>query len=125
MATNIDKALYQQPTGIAAAAEAEEPIEIEIVDPESVTIDMGDLEISIQKGEPSIDDFDANLAEYLDDGVMSTLASDLIGLIDADRNSRKDWADTFVKGLEVLGFKYEDRTDPWQDMRLSTASIFA
>ena len=74
MATNIDKALFQQPTGIAAAAEAEEPIEIEIVDPESVTIGMGDLEIEITPGDDE-DEFSANLADEMDEGDMSTMAS--------------------------------------------------
>tara|TARA_R110000868_G_scaffold109220_1_gene297284 strand:- start:2270 stop:4690 length:2421 start_codon:yes stop_codon:yes gene_type:complete len=58
--------------------------------------------------------FDANLAEYIDDGVLLTLANDLVGSVQSDINSRKDWADTFVKGLAVLGFKYEERTDPWE-----------
>ena len=68
MATNIDKALFQQPAGLDALAENQEPVEIEIVDPEAVHIEAGPLEIDIEKGEPSIDDFDANLAEYLDEG---------------------------------------------------------
>ena len=58
--------------------------------------------------------FDANLAEALDDNELQGLAEDLIEQIDADTDSRKDWADTFVKGLDVLGFKYEERTDPWE-----------
>lgn len=113
MATNIDKALFQQPTGIAAAAEAEEPIEIEIVDPESVTIGMGDLEIELTPGEPSADDFDANLAEYMADSAMSTMASDLSGDIDNDRNSRKDWEKAYTEGLKLLGLQIEERTEPW------------
>ena len=102
MATNIDKALFQQPTGIAAAAEAEEPIEIEIVDPEAVRIDMGDLEIEMREAEPSANDFDANLAEYMTDGAMSTMAGDLSSDIDNDRNSRKDWEKAYTEGLKLL-----------------------
>ena len=113
MATNIDKALFQQPTGIAAAAEAEEPIEIEIVDPEAVRIDMGDLEIEMKKAEPSADDFDANLAEYMADSAMSTMASDLSSDIDNDRNSRKDWEKAYTEGLKLLGLQIEERTEPW------------
>ena len=113
MATNIDKALFQQPTGIAAAAEAEEPIEIEIVDPEAVRIDMGDLEIEMMKAEPSADDFDANLAEYMVDSAMSTMASDLSSDIDNDRNSRKDWEKAYTEGLKLLGLQIEERTEPW------------
>ena len=55
------------------------------------------------------------MAEVLGEDVMAKLASELIGLVDADINARKDWADTYVKGLEVLGFKYEERTEPWDD----------
>jgi hypothetical protein len=113
MATNIDKALFQQPTGIAAAAEAEEPIEIEIVDPEAVRIDMGDLEIEIAKAEPSADDFDANLAEYMAEGAMSSTAGDLSGDIDNDRNSRKEWEKAYTEGLKLLGLQIEERTEPW------------
>ncbi len=113
MATNIDKALFQQPTGLAAAAENEEPIEIEIVDPEEVSIKAGDLEIEIEKAEPSVEDFDANLAEYLDEGTLATLASELSGDIDNDRNSRKDWEKAYVDGLKLLGLKIEERTEPW------------
>jgi hypothetical protein len=91
MATNIDKALFQQPMGIDAAGEMEEPIEIEIVDPEAVHIDMGDVEIDIEKGEPSIDDFDANLAEYLPENQTATMLTDLVADIENDRNSRKEW----------------------------------
>jgi hypothetical protein len=113
MATNIDKALFQQPTGIAAAAEAEEPIEIEIVDPEAVRIDMGDLEIEMIKAEPSADDFDANLAEYMAEGAMSSMAGDLSGDIDNDRNSRKEWEKAYTEGLKLLGLQIEERTEPW------------
>jgi len=113
MATNIDKALFQQPTGIDAAGEAEEPIEIEIVDPEAVNIDMGDVEISIEKGEPSIDDFDANLAEYLPENQMATMITDLVADIENDRNSRKEWEKAYVTGLKLLGLQIEERTEPW------------
>ena len=113
MATNIDKALFQQPTGIAAAAEAEEPIEIEIIDPEAVRIDMGDLEIDIEKAEPSAEDFDANLAEYMAEGALTTMAGDLSGDIDNDRNSRKDWEKAYTEGLKLLGLNMEERTEPW------------
>ena len=111
MATNIDKALYQAPMGLEAAEE--EAIEIEIIDPEEVNIGIGDLEISIEKGEPSVDDFDANLAEYLPSGAMSSLVSDLASDIDNDKNSRKEWEKAYVTGLKLLGLQIEERTEPW------------
>jgi hypothetical protein len=60
-------------------------------------------------------DFECNLAEHIDEGKLHSLSSELIELFEADMVARKDWADTFVKGLEVLGFKYEERTEPWDD----------
>ena len=113
MATNIDKALFQSPQGLESEAEGAEPIEIEIVDPEEVNISAGDLEISIEPGKPSIDDFDANLAEFLPEGFISTMASELASDIDNDRNSRKDWEKAYVTGLKLLGLQIEERTEPW------------
>ena len=113
MATNIDKALYQQPTGIDAAGEMEEPIEIEIIDPEAVHIDLGDVEIDIEKGEPSIDDFDCNLADYLSEGALSSMVSELSSDIENDKNSRKEWEKAYVTGLKLLGLQIEERTEPW------------
>jgi hypothetical protein len=113
MVTNVDKALTQSPMGIAAAAAAEEPIEIEIVDPEAVRIDMGDMELEIGKAEPSADDFDANLAEYMAEGALSTVAGDLSSDIDNDRGSRKDWEKAYTEGLKLLGLNMEERTEPW------------
>ena len=114
MATNIDKALYQQPVGIDALGEQESPLEIEIVDPEEVTIGMDGMEIQIGKGEPDEEGFDDNLAEYIDDGALQTLAGDLVADIDNDKQSRKEWEKTYVDGLKLLGLQIEERTEPWQ-----------
>ena len=113
MATNIDKALFQQPAGLDELADGVEPIEIEIIDPEAVHIDMGDLEIDIEKAEPSIDDFDANLADYLPEGVITAMVSDLASDIENDKNSRKEWEKAYVTGLKLLGLQIEERTEPW------------
>ena len=111
MATNIDKALYQNPTGIESLAQDEQPIEIEIVDPEAVHIGVGDMEIDI---EPEQDDkFGENLAESLSEGELNTMASTLAYDIDNDLNSRKDWEKAYVSGLKLLGLQYEERTEPW------------
>ena len=111
MATNIDKALYQQPAGIDALAQDEEAIEIEIVDPEEVNIKAGDLELSI--GEDEEDEFSANLAEEVDASALATLASQLSADIDNDKNSRKDWEKAYTEGLKLLGLQIEERTEPW------------
>lgn len=117
MATSmIDKGLYAAPQGLSV--ENEPALEIEIVNPESVTLADGSMEITLMPEEASDLEnipFDANLAEYLDEGELTSLASELVELVDADLAARKDWADTYVKGLDVLGFKYEERTEPWDD----------
>ena len=114
MATNIDKALYQQPMGIDALGEQESPLEIEIVDPEEVTIGMDGMEITLTPGEDDDEEgFDDNLAEYIKSGALQSLASDLVSDIDNDKNGRKDWEKTYVDGLKLLGLQIEERTEPW------------
>ena len=110
----IDKALYQAPVGIDALAEQEPEMEIEVVDPESVTIGIDGLEIEIEPTEEGEDDFDANLAEYMSEGDLTSITGDLIGDFDNDISSRKDWIQTYVDGLELLGLKIEERTEPWE-----------
>jgi hypothetical protein len=114
MAANIDKGLYAAPEGIEALAAAEPEIEIEIEDPESVTIGMDGLEIILEKEEETTDEFNANLAEYMSEGELTKLAGDLVGDFDSDIGSRKDWIQTYVDGLELLGLKIEERTEPWE-----------
>jgi len=108
----IEKSLYQAPIGLDSLG-AEPDIEIEIEDPESVRIGMGDIEIEIEKGKEA-DSFDDNLAEYIDDDVLSSLAADLISEFDEDISSRKDWMQTYVDGLDLLGMKIEERAEPWE-----------
>jgi hypothetical protein len=114
MATNIDKALFQQPVGIEELAQQESPLEIEIVDPEEVTIGMDGLEIKIRPDEDGEEEFGDNLAEYIDDGALQSLAGDLVSDIDNDKGSRKEWEKTYVDGLKLLGLQIEERTEPWQ-----------
>ena len=111
---SIDKALYRAPMGMDESAENEQPIEIEIEDPESVKIGIDGLEIEIEPGEDSDEDFNANLAEYIDETELQNLAGDLIGDFEGDLASRKDWIQTYVDGLELLGLKIEERSEPWE-----------
>jgi len=113
MATNIDKALYQAPMGMGM--DDGNPIEVEIEDPESVHMNMGDIEIDLepQKYKDSGEDFDANLADYMDESELDSLASELIEDFTKDNGDRKDWIQTYVDGLKLLGLKYEERTEPW------------
>lgn len=113
MATSsMDKGLYAAPLGIEE--EMESPIEIEIEDPKSVSIGIGDLEINMEPEEENSDTFDANLAEYMDDSDIKSLSSDLIDDFEKDTRDRRDWMQTYVEGLKLLGLRYEERTEPWQ-----------
>jgi hypothetical protein len=90
-------------------------LEIEIVDPEAVNIEMDGMEISLRPGEETAEDFNANLAEFMDETELRNLSSDLVALFDKDIADRSDWAKTYVEGIKLLGLKYEERTEPWED----------
>jgi len=110
----IEKSLYTLPDGLGLEAENAAPdIEIEIENPDSVSILADGVEIDIEPGAESAEAFDANLAEFMDESELAQLGSELVDDVEADVASRKDWADMLVKGLEVLGLKYEERTEPW------------
>jgi len=113
MATNIDKALYGAPVGLEQEAEGMPAIEIEVVDPEKVTIGMGGMEIEIEPGKEEAGDFNGNLAEELPESVLATMSSDLSADITQDLGSRKEWEKAYVDGLKLLGLKIEERTEPW------------
>lgn len=107
MATNMSPSLVPLDLGLMTDEPA---IEIEIEDPESVSINIDGLEIEIGGEEM---EFDANLAEVIAEGELEKIASELVEMVEDDINSRKEWAEMFVKGLEVLGMKYEERSEPW------------
>ena len=107
---SIDKAMYAAPQGLP---DLEGPdVEIEIVDPEEVDVKIGEMEI--QMGGEEIEDFDANLAEYLPESVLLQIASELLEDFQSDIDSRRDWIQTYVDGLELLGLKIEERSEPWE-----------
>ena len=110
----IDKALYQAPQGIEALAQDESPLEIEIENPDSVSIGMDGLEVTIEPDSEQDDDFSANLAEQISEQQLATVASELMEGFDGDIASRKDWIQTYVDGLELLGLKIEERSEPWE-----------
>jgi hypothetical protein len=113
----IEKSLYEAPQGIEALDQMNQDIpeiEIEIEDPESVSIGVDGEEIlSMEKGEDE-DEFNMNLAEEMSESELQMLASDLLGDFDDDISSRKDWMQTYVDGLELLGMKIEERSEPWE-----------
>jgi len=98
----IDKALYEAPAGLAVFAEPEVEVEIEV--------DVGEPEELTPEEEAK---FEANIAEEMDESQLQSLASELNSLFDQDSQSRKDWLDTYIKGLKLLGIKIEERTEPW------------
>ena len=111
---SVEKSLYQAPLGMSSTPTDDFDIEIEIEDPESVKVGIDGLEIEFEKAEPSDEDFDANLAEYLDEKEMVEIAGDLLGDFEDDISARKDWIQTYVDGLELLGMKIEERSEPWE-----------
>ena len=110
----IVKSLSQAPMGLDNEVMDIEPdIEIEIEDPERVEIGVGGLEIVIEPGKDGSEDFNANIAEEMDEDELVSLAGDLLGEFEEDISSRKDYMQTYVDGLDLLGMKLEDRTEPW------------
>jgi hypothetical protein len=114
MATSsMDKALYQAPMGLSAMG-AQPDIEVEIEDPEALSIHMGDIDIDLEPQKETAKDFDANLADFMDDSDLDALGNDLIDDFNKDIMDRKDWIKTYIDGLKLLGLQYEERTEPWQ-----------
>jgi hypothetical protein len=118
----MDKALYEAPQGLGTEENEMEDdslglgvgLDIELPIEE---LEDGGVEVTLGVDVESMDEveFEENLAEHLEETVLASLANELIEQVEADINARKDWADTYVKGLEVLGLKYEERTEPWDD----------
>ena len=115
----MEKSIYTAPLGLDSIIPDEldtgSELEIEIEDPEAVHIAMDGLEIDLEPGgaEVELEAFDANLAEYMDEGELEKVGSDIMELVESDIGSRKDWVEMYVRGLEVLGMRYEERTEPW------------
>lgn len=110
---SIDKALYEAPQGLTGIDSQQPAMEIEVVDPEAVRIGMDGLEINLEKEDKDKEDFADNLAEYMDEGDLAQLAGDLVGDFDSDVDSRRDWIQTYVDGLDLLGLKIDERAEPW------------
>ena len=115
MATNMDKGAYAAPQGLEELAASQDipEIEISIENPDSVEIGIDGLTIELAPGAETDEEFNANLAEFMDSGALTEVAGDLLGDFDGDISSRKEWLDTYVDGIELLGMKVEDRTEPW------------
>ena len=114
MATSsMSPSLYAAPMGLEALSD-EPAIEIEVKDPEEMSIEIDGVVIDLMpQSEEKEEEFSDNLAEFMDESELTKIASELMEEVDADIQSRKDWTETYVKGLEVLGMRYEERTEPW------------
>lgn len=120
--SNVDKSLNQAPEGMLMDDEPETMMEVDILaDADAgltVELEDGGVEITFEDEDDLADiakaPFDANLAEYIEESDLTSIAKELCGDIDNDMASREEWARTYVKGLDILGFKYEERTDPWE-----------
>jgi hypothetical protein len=115
----IEKGLYEMPEGIEDMGEGEAIVAIDGMSDEGVEVVLEDGSVEITFGEENedIDDapFDANLADYLEDGQLQEVSSELCEAVEGDMAARRDWAETYVAGLDVLGMKYEERTEPWEN----------
>jgi len=110
---SIERSLSQAPLGLNDLEMDDAPaMEIEIINPEGLKIGIDGVEVDLMP-ETEEEDFSDNLAEYMEDDELQKIASDLIGMVDTDINSRKEWVEMYVKGLDVLGMRYEERTEPW------------
>ena len=110
----IDKPLGTDPTSPKSNGAA---AKISVVNPESVSVETDDggvmIDFDPSDGIVGMDDHGANLADMIDDRDLGRISSELVGAYEADRDSRGDWEETYIKGLDLLGLKNEDRTQPW------------
>ena len=118
MATNsMSPSISQAPLGLGLMDIIEDDtpdVEILIENADGVEVGIDGIEIDLMPDEGDLgDEFGSNLAEFMDEGELEKLGSDLVGEVDSDISSRKDWVEMYVKGLDVLGMKYEERTEPW------------
>ena len=93
------------------------PLEVVVTNPDEVAIltEDGGMIIDFEEGsEFGTENFDDNIAEFMDESDLEELANELVGYYNSDKESRKDWEETYTKGLDQLGLKIEDRTLPWQ-----------
>jgi len=107
----LEKALYQMPEGLDQSAEPD--LQIEIENPDDVKINVDGMEIDLLPQDEQPGQFDGNLAEEMDERDLQSLGEELINDFDKDINDRKEWAQTYVEGLKLLGLRYEERTEPW------------
>jgi hypothetical protein len=101
----------------AAADESAPSLTVIVEDPEAIEVEMEDGSVVVEFGDdPEMDEnapHDANLAEYIKDAELEAIADELIDHFASDRESRSEWASAYIKGMDLLGMKVEERTEPW------------
>ena len=110
----IEKGIYQTVEGVEPIKKQNEDIEVEIeieADPESLPEALETAEAIVEQ--MSEESFSRNLAEVMDDDKLDSLSSELIESYKSDIGSRKEWEKMYKDGLELLGLKFEERTEPW------------
>ena len=114
--------LAREPKGLGPGGPEEEDVQVEEVGT-TVNLDTNgepnveiveDGSAIIGEEEVTTSGFNSNLAEILDEGYLGGLASELTERVENDRASREDWEQSYTKGLDLLGFKYEERTRPFR-----------
>ena len=106
------------PRDLAKAETTEEEVTVEVLNPEAVSVETEDGGMIIDFTGEQVDEimsggFDANLAEEIEEADLQSMASELISSFNSDRQSRSEWAKSYVKGLDLLGMKIEERQQPW------------
>jgi len=106
------------PRDLAKAETTEEEVTVEVLNPEAVSVETEDGGMIIDFTGEQVEDiisggFDANLAEEIEEADLQSMASELISSFNSDRQSRSEWAKSYVKGLDLLGMKIEERQQPW------------
>ncbi len=115
----VDRALTPTTGVISSATPVEFDMPVTDGEDGSLIIEMPDGGVMIQLGEQADEEsggeeHDANLAEFLSDTELGNIANELVADYKSDKTSRKEWEETYVKGLELLGLKIEERTQPWE-----------
>ena len=98
---------------------SEQELKVEVVNPDAVSIETEDGGVIVDfEGDVTEDlvgpNHNSNLAEFLEDGDLEKMAADLIDDFESDRTSRNEWSRSYIKGLDLLGMKIEERSQPWQ-----------
>ena len=103
------------------------PVDVELLPEDNPNVQMmddGSAVIGEDPAQPQIE-FGSNLAEFMTEDDLMSVSSELLGKFEDDKSSRKDWEETYTKGLDLLGFKYDERSQPFQGASGVTHPVLA